>query len=299
MKNILTYKSFLILAISYWLLAISNNTKAQQVNLGDTTIYIALDTLRMVYIHADTGKALNRLDKMGRKQGLWQQKYDNGNIRYKGHFKDDEPYGVFKYYYEDDSLKIIALYSDNGKVARSHEYYESGVMAAMGKYVNQKKDSVWKYFDEVQNLRAKEQYADGKLEGKSVTFYADGNVLESKMWHNNEENGLWQQFYEDGALRMECNYVNGQLNGVENFYDEDGKIIQSGPFLHDKKNGLWTYYYGDGRKDTATFIQDKPINPGRFNLSPSKVDSLKKQDEIKDEELQHHDPGGNDDDYGN
>src|SRR6201993_3238128 len=109
----------------------------------DTSTVIFLDTLRIVYIHADTGKALNRVDKLGHKQGLWEQKYANGKVRYRGHFKDDKPTGVFKYFYEaDDSLRILSIYSDNGRVARVHEYFFSGGLAGGGCDIVQKKGKV-------------------------------------------------------------------------------------------------------------------------------------------------------------
>ena len=40
------------------------------------------------------------------KQGMWQKKYNNGNVRYEGFFKDNKETGLFRYFYEDGSLKL-------------------------------------------------------------------------------------------------------------------------------------------------------------------------------------------------
>src|SRR6185312_9538897 len=226
-----------------------------KITTQDTTFTIVLDSMRAVYIYADTGKAVNRTDKMGRKQGLWEQKYANGNIRYRGHFKDDKPYGVFKYYYEEnDSLRILAIYSDNGKVARVHEYYTSGAMAGAGKFVDQKKDSVWKTFDELQNLRAKEQYVNGKKEGKSMQFYVEGGVLESKTFHNDVENGKWQQYYDNGDMKTDATYKNGKMDGPAKYYIPGNIVVITGSYVNDMKEGTWFYYDDNGTlKDSIHF----------------------------------------------
>ncbi len=281
------------------LMALTGNRAYAQTQPADSTILIALDTLRIVYIYADTGKAMNRLDKFGRKQGLWEQKFLNGKIRYKGHFFDDKPIGVFKYFYEDnDSLRILAMYSDNGKVSRVHEYYSTGVMASTGKYIDQQKDSIWKVYDDLQNLRAKDQYVKGKKEGKSLLFYPDGNVLESKMWHNDLENGKWQQFFEDGTIKMEAIYVNGKLEGPASFYNDAGKVEISGNYRNDVKDGKWIYYNDDSHaKDSIIYKNGRVLNPRTFILTQHQLDSMRRSHE--EEEQSKPKNIGQDDDYSN
>jgi antitoxin component YwqK of YwqJK toxin-antitoxin module len=295
MSNIFKLKIALCTLLFF---AITGNRVAAQTLPSDSTALIILDTLRVVYIYADTGKALNRFDKFGHKQGLWEQKYTNGNIRYKGHFKDDKPIGVFKYFYEsNDSLRILAVYSENGKVARAHEYYFTGAMASEGKYVNQQKDSVWKLFDDVQKLRAKDQYANGKKEGKSLMFYPDGNVLESKMWHNDLENGTWQQFFEDGTLKVEGTYVDGKLEGPASFYNAEGHLEIKGNYHNDVKDGRWIYYNDSNQaKDSLIYKNGRVLEPRKFILTPAQLDSMKRAHE---EENQDRPKNIGEDDYGN
>ena len=41
---------------------------------------------------------VNQTDKNGLKQGRWEKTYTNGAIRYQGQFRNDKPYGEFKYF---------------------------------------------------------------------------------------------------------------------------------------------------------------------------------------------------------
>ncbi|HSY76596.1 MAG TPA: toxin-antitoxin system YwqK family antitoxin [Bacteroidia bacterium] len=265
----------------------------------DSTLVIVLDTLRVVYIYADTAKALNRLDKYGKKQGMWEQKFPNGKIRYKGRFKDDKPVGIFKYFYEDnDSLRILAIYSENGKVSRVHEYYYTGAMASSGKYVNQQKDSVWKIYDERQNLREKDQYSMGKKDGKCVTFYPDGNVLESKTWQNDLENGKRVEYYDNGEMRLEESYVNGKVEGPASFYSDEGKLVISGAYKNDVKDGKWIYYNEEGHaRDSVMYKNGRLLNKDKLTITPAQEDSMKRQ--YQEEKQNSPKQIGEDPDYGN
>ena len=64
---------------------------------------------------SQTETHINITDQQGMKQGHWIKKYPNENIMYDGYFKDDHPVGEFKRYYEDQSLKSVLIYSDDGR----------------------------------------------------------------------------------------------------------------------------------------------------------------------------------------
>src|SRR5579863_171977 len=128
----------------------------------DTSHAFLADSINTVYIYADTGTALNRTDKEGRKQGLWEKRYSDGHLRYRGHFSDNKPYGVFKNYYDEgDSLESIRVYSFDEKSAYAHLFYTTGALYAEGKYINEQKDSIWKFYDAYQRLIQKDQYKNG------------------------------------------------------------------------------------------------------------------------------------------
>ena len=47
---------------------------------------------------------INKTDASGRKQGVWK-KYEKGKLVYEGQFKDNVPYGTFRYYHTNGKLK--------------------------------------------------------------------------------------------------------------------------------------------------------------------------------------------------
>ena len=246
----------------------------------DSVPLIIADSLKTVYIYADTGKALNRVDAQGRKQGLWEKRYPNGKLRYRGRFLNDNPKGVFKYYWDNDSIQNITVYSEDGKVARTKMFQENGGLLSIGKFVDRKRDSVWVYYNPFFKLSGKEQYKVGKKDGKFITFYQNGNALEIKNWRNGLENGTWQQFFEDGQLKLEGTYLNGKMTGSFKAWDPgdpDNPII-IGNYANDLKEGRWIYLRKDrNTKDTVIYHKDMPVKTNKFNYSPQQLDSLRQQ----------------------
>ena len=51
-------------------------------------------------------QTINEIDSNGNKQGVWSKYYKNGNLRYKGQFRNDKPEGLFFYYYDTGELKV-------------------------------------------------------------------------------------------------------------------------------------------------------------------------------------------------
>ena len=137
---------------------------------------------------------INRTDSKGRKQGVWKKTHPQNTVyQYVGQFKDDKPYGTFKYYYEDGALKSIVKFSNSGMLARSVSFWENGRVMSKGNYINQKKDSTWIYYDQYGYLNLAEQYSIGKLDGWRVVYYQLGRG-------EKESPVLEQAYYEDGKM---------------------------------------------------------------------------------------------------
>ena len=89
---------------------------------------------------------INKTDKNGRKQGHWIKKYPDGHIQYNGYFKDNQPIGTFKRFFENDTIHSVLIFSDDGKEAMASLYHTNGFIASSGKFVNQLKEGKWKFF---------------------------------------------------------------------------------------------------------------------------------------------------------
>lgn len=263
----------------------------------DSIPLIIADSLKAIYIYADTGTAINRTDAQGRKQGLWEKKYPNGRLRYRGHFYNNNPVGVFKYNYDNDSIESIVTYSEKGKVARARIFYENGGVLSMGKFINHKKDSIWVYYDESLRLYKKEQYVNGKKEGKSIVFYANGNVEETVNWHNDIQNGPWQEFFDNGQVKLDATYVNGKREGLLKAYslgDPDEPVMQ-GHYIHDDREGKWIYVNRTtGVPDTVIYKHDKIISKNAL-YTQHNLDSLRMEHQGIQQKLDN--PGSLQDQY--
>ena len=76
---------------------------------------------------------INVKDKTGKKQGVWK-KYENGQMVYEGQFKDDVPYGTFKYYHSNGKLKSVTEFQQGVHKVKTTIYHENGHKASEGAY---------------------------------------------------------------------------------------------------------------------------------------------------------------------
>ena len=86
-------------------------------------------------------QTFNKIDLNGLKQGIWEKTFDNGTLRYKGQFKNNNPDGIFMYYYRSGELQAEKEFFHSGKAAATHIFYKNGKLKASGLYVNELKDS--------------------------------------------------------------------------------------------------------------------------------------------------------------
>ena len=132
---------------------------------------------------------INVTDKNGKKQGVWK-KYENGHVVYEGQFKDDVPYGTFKYYHANGKLKSVTEFQQGVHKVKTTIYHENGHKASEGAYIDQLKDGEWRYYSNQDTLIKVEHYKAG------------------------DRDGLWQTYSTSGILLEECNYLNNKRNGL-------------------------------------------------------------------------------------
>ena len=86
---------------------------------------------------------MNRKDAAGRKQGYWRKTDKSGMTLYEGNFRNDVPYGEFRYYYPTGQLKAVSQISDSGTRSLTVAYFINGKKMAEGLFINEKRDSLW------------------------------------------------------------------------------------------------------------------------------------------------------------
>lgn len=217
----------------------------------------------------DLTEERNTVDENGLKQGYWENSYPNGNIQYKGTFKDDRPVGLFVRYFPSGIKMAEMNFCDEGRRSVAEIYNERGVIAAKGVYIDEKKDSVWSYFSGSEaRLTGTETYDQGVKQGLSATWYPNGKPAESFWYENNLRNGPWNQFYDTGRLKVRSAMKDGQREGEFIYYTSDGRIEIKGNYRNNQMHGEWSFYddsgqlisvvvYHDGRPDNEEAIIDK------------------------------------------
>lgn len=188
---------------------------------------------------------LNYVDENGLKQGHWIKKYDNGNTRYDGYFKNGKPVGLLKRYYRNKAL-MAELYHSNDTV-RAKLYFVNGKPGASGIFVNQKKDSIWEYYAYYGGyVISKENYVNGLKEGISRIYFENGRISDELNWVNDIKNGSWQTYFKSGNVKSETLYKNGKIHGIFNLYFPSGVLKITGKYANGVRNEKWLFFNEDG-----------------------------------------------------
>jgi antitoxin component YwqK of YwqJK toxin-antitoxin module len=258
-------------------------------------LYSAFLIIFSLSASAQSDQKLNQTDAQGRKQGHWIKKFTGESVVYDGYFKDDHPVGEFKRYFENQSIKSILTYSDDGKTAQAVIYHPNGNISARGTYIDQLKEGKWQFFSEFvkEYLISEEYYKKNLRNGISVKFYPDSSIAEKVNYIDDVKQGEWIEYYPSGTLSLKSNFRNGKVNGKFEVWYENGAIEYSGKYINDLKEGLWTIYNKDGsikysleyqlgftknkqmEIDESRFIDSLENNKGKI-ADPEKTGIIKK-----------------------
>ncbi len=187
----------------------------------------------------------NQTDTDGLKQGLWNKKYSNGKTKYKGQFRNDAPYGLFKYYNMGGVIVTILEYSSSDTAIATH-YHTNSVKAAYGYYVNQQKEGVWRFYDRKGVISSKEAYKHGEKHGQYIVYNLNGSISRETEFVNGVETGFRKTYNREGKVLSEGAILDGQMDGVQKTY-RHGVINVQGAYKHAVKDGEWLYYDEDGK----------------------------------------------------
>lgn len=203
---------------------------------------------------------INVKDKNGKKQGVWK-KYENGKLMYEGQFKDDVPYGTFKYYYTDGKMKSVTEFMQGVHKVRTTMYHENGRKASEGAYIDQQKDGEWRYYSDRDTLIKVENYKEGNRNGLWQTYSTSGVLLEESNYLNNKRNGISKSYYLNGQVQLEANYVGGKTNGKSTSYYPNGNISMTGDYHNGWRDGEWHAYDVNGKiRSTTVYKNQRLVN---------------------------------------
>ena len=97
----------------------------------------------------DNGQLRSTGNYIGRKKdGLWQEYYENGNLENVMNFKEGKKVGLLKNYYSDGQLKGRINYKEGKEHGMIELYHQNGKLMLEGFFKEANQISVWKYYDE-------------------------------------------------------------------------------------------------------------------------------------------------------
>jgi antitoxin component YwqK of YwqJK toxin-antitoxin module len=78
----------------------------------------------------------NRFNREGRKQGYWEDYYDNGVLHFKGSYKNGNRDGYWEYYYSNGNLWCSGSYKDSEMEGEWEFYWDNGSLKERRIYDN-------------------------------------------------------------------------------------------------------------------------------------------------------------------
>lgn len=187
---------------------------------------------------------INRRDKLNQKQGIWKEFFDNETLKTECTYRDNRKNGYYKEYSSDGNLiKIIKYNNDiieeDAKEVAKHDlvytYYDDGKMKSKGSFLNNVPNGLYMEFD-----------TNGRV--TTTRIYKSGNTIASGISDENAtKNGEWKEFYETSELKAIGKYKNNYKFGLWTYYYQNGKVEQTGYYnSKGKPEGEWKWFYESG-----------------------------------------------------
>ncbi|WP_443633585.1 DUF1036 domain-containing protein [Candidatus Marifrigoribacter sp. Uisw_064] len=137
--------------------------------------------------------------------------YSNGQL--KKYYSKEEYIGFignYESYYENGKLKEKGAYNDDDKDGEWSFYYENGKLKEKGAYKDDDKNGEWSFY--FSNGQLEKKYTEdnsGDYTGNYVEYYENGELRYKGEFVDVEKEGEWYQF-EDGE-KYKFLYENGEL----------------------------------------------------------------------------------------
>jgi len=212
---------------------------------------------------------VNQVDGKGKKQGPWNKTYPNSSVLiYEGQFKDDQPIGVFTYYFSSGAKKAIIQHGLPGGKSAVQMFFENGQLLSDGFYVKEKKDSLWLNYAQSGEIVSAESYLNNVLHGKSVYYYKEGQLLENKLqverrvnFLDGKQHGLYQTYFYNGKLKQEGHFVNGKKQGKWSEYSINGQLFAQMNYKDDFLHGWVSAFDQKGQlKRKAFYLRGEELS---------------------------------------
>lgn len=187
---------------------------------------------------------INRFDRNGKKHGNWKYFYENDNIKIECIYKHGLKNGYYKEYDIEGNLLHAYKYIEGEKqeaVAEltkldvKREYYSDGKLRIQATYKEDRPEGVWREYSEEGEIERSYLYKNGIIVGEGI------------ITEQGERDGAWIEYYDDGLLKGQGKYDRDIKVGPWKYYHRNGEIEQTGSYNENGNlSGDWQWFYDSG-----------------------------------------------------
>lgn len=196
----------------------------------------------MEYIHQDTSGSL-------------VEYHPNGNIAYKGSFKDGEEDGEILYLTAQN--EIVQKYTlKNGKkvgLGEVNTFYDNGQLKTHTDTFNGLESGLYVRFHEDGQLAVRGYYSQENIDGTGLESFRKG------IWR-------YYKYHPNGNLAEETTYINETKSGKYQKLDSTGQILEAGIYLDGEMDGVWELYDEERGRTIYGKYDNGKLLKASFNL---------------------------------
>ena len=203
---------------------------------------------KTLYAHGFIKKReiINGYDYDNKKHGVWKYFYDDGSTRLVGRYQNGIEEGYFKYYSIEGNLDSIKKFHNGLQVLETPEldtyeirtdYHNNGKPKVIGSYKDNKAEGVRREYND-----------EGKITASFIMH--KGAIMASGILDDTgKKQGEWTFYHSNGKIKSKGKFADDIKIGAWVYYFDNGKIEQTGSYDKDGSFvGEWKWYFVDGSK---------------------------------------------------
>ena len=138
----------------------------------------------------------------GKKQGLSESYYENGQLERKINWKDSKRHGIQESYYENGQLERRFNWKDDRAYGLEEVYHENGQFKSKINWKDSKKQGIQEIYRENGQLERKINWKDGERHGLEEVYHENGQLSSRQNYKDGKQDGLWETYGENGSLEL-------------------------------------------------------------------------------------------------
>lgn len=209
----------------------------------------------------DKGKIIggySNIHKGNRKNGLYEEWYENGQIKERCNYENGKKHGLYEEWYENGQLKEKVNYENGKKHGLYEEWYENGQLKEKVKYYCDNLNGKHKVWNENGRLIFLANYnSEGKEHGLMQIWHDNGRRFKVN-YKNGEKHGLSETWYNNDRLKRRMKYKQGKAHGLFEEWYYNGRIKKIVNYKNGKKHGLYEWRRSNGQiREKNNYVNGK------------------------------------------